>query len=87
MNLWIRSQDKRILVEVDEVYLNANYNNKVICYERNRESVDLGRYKSKERALEILDEIHNMDIENNPNFRVNEYRHKPIRVVYTMPQD
>lgn len=87
MNLWIRSQDKRILVEVDEVYLNANYNNKVICYERNRESVNLGRYKSKERALEILDEIHNMDIENNPNFRVNEYRHKPIRVVYTMPQD
>ena len=87
MNLWIRSQDKRILVEVDEVYLNVNYNNKVICYERNRESVDLGRYKSKERALEILDEIHNMDIENNPNFRVNEYRHKPIRVVYTMPQD
>ena len=87
MNLWIRSQDKRILVEVDEVYLNANYNNKVICYERNRESVNLGRYKSKERALEILDEIHNMDIENNPNFMVNEYRHKPIRVVYTMPQD
>lgn len=28
MNLWVRSQDKRILQKVDNVFLDANYENK-----------------------------------------------------------
>lgn len=61
MELWIRSQDKRILQKVDNVYLNANYDNRRICTNDSRDyESDLGEYKTKERALEILDEIQNI---------------------------
>lgn len=56
MNLWVRSQDKRILQKVDNIFLNANYENKRIStYDGN--NTELGTYKTKERALEVLDEI------------------------------
>ena len=58
MELWIRSQDERILQKVDNVYLNANYDNRRICSNDSRDyESDLGEYKTKERALEVLDEI------------------------------
>ena len=49
MNLWIRSQDKRILQKVDNVYLNANYENRRICTNDSRDyESDLGEYSSNE---------------------------------------
>ncbi len=57
MDLWIRSQDKRILQKVDNIYLNANYDNKRICSYDNESEIELGTYKAKERALEVLNEI------------------------------
>lgn len=60
MNLWVRSQDKRILQKVDNIYLNANYDNRRICTNDSRDyESDLGEYKTKERAIEVLDEIQN----------------------------
>ena len=67
MELWIRSQDKSSIVKVDNLYVSVgNY----ICYyvEKDKEvpgtyyrpSGELGRYKTKERALEVLDEIQNI---------------------------
>lgn len=64
MELWIRSQDRKSLVKVDNLYVSVgNY----ICYyvEKGKEipntyfrpSGELGKYKTKERALEVLDEI------------------------------
>lgn len=64
MELWIRSQDKSSIVKVDNLYISVgNY----ICYyvEKGKEvpgtyyrpSGELGRYETKERALEVLDEI------------------------------
>ena len=56
MELWVRSQDKRILQKVDNIFLDANYGNKRIStYDGN--NIELGTYKTKERALEVLDEI------------------------------
>lgn len=57
MNLWVRSQDKRILQKVDNIFLDANYENKRIST-YDGDNVELGTYKTKERALEVLDEIH-----------------------------
>lgn len=65
MELWIRSQDKSSIVKVDNLYVSVgNY----ICYyvEKGKEvlgtyyrpSGELGRYKTRKRALEVLDEIH-----------------------------
>ena len=67
MELWIRSQDKSSIVKVDNLYVSVgNY----ICYyvEKGKEipntyyrpSGELGRYKTKERALEVLDEIQSL---------------------------
>lgn len=67
MELWIRSQDKSSIVKVDNLYVSVgNY----ICYyvEKGKEvpgtyyrpSGGLGRYETKERALEVLDEIQSL---------------------------
>lgn len=56
MDLWVRSQDKRILQKVNNIFLDANYENKrVSTYDG--DNVELGTYETKERALEVLDEI------------------------------
>ena len=60
MNLWVRSQDKRILQKVDNIFLDANYENKRISTYDGNSSTTLGEYKTKERALEVLDEIQNI---------------------------
>lgn len=56
MNLWVRSQDKRILQKVDNIFLDANYENKRIST-YDGDNIELGTYKTKERAIEVLDEI------------------------------
>lgn len=60
MKLWIRSQDRRILQEVDNVSLDSNYGDKRICNYADDYKTELGIYKSKTRALEVLDEIQNI---------------------------
>lgn len=59
MELWIRSQDKDILVKVDSLLIDDNNNDIYTqCWVGvNLETYTLGKYKTKERALEILDEI------------------------------
>lgn len=59
MNLWIRSQDRDILMKVDNLLIDDEKNH---IYTHNyvnnmKMSYTLGRYKTKERALEVLDEI------------------------------
>ena len=52
MDLWIRSQDKRLLYKVDRLAIDDT--NSIFC---DYDDVYLGKYKTKERALEVLDEI------------------------------
>lgn len=59
MNLWIRSQDKECLVKISNIqYVYKNYIHGLGTYYDNLKI--LGEYKTKERALEILDEIQNI---------------------------
>lgn len=58
MELWIRSQDKKKLYNVRNLELDNLETG--ICYESRDNFVLLGKYKSKERALEVLDEIQNL---------------------------
>ena len=55
----MRSQDKRILQKVDNIFLDANYENKRIST-YDGDNTELGTYKTKERAIEVLDEIQNI---------------------------
>lgn len=60
MELWVRSQDKKTLLKCDTLTITIDSEDgktvrgyKIVGYE------DLGAYKTKKRALEILDEIQN----------------------------
>ena len=63
MELWIRSQDKNILQKVNKLYVTTYAEeNGYGIYDIKYDDLDdcdipLGFYKTKERALEILDEI------------------------------
>ena len=69
MKLWIRSQDKRELKEVESLWLSHdtihNHNN-FNMYEEAKtiytiiaDEQCVGRYETQQRALEVLDEIQN----------------------------
>ena len=86
MELWVRSQDRGSIVKVDNLYISVgNY----ICYyvEKGKEvsntyyrpSGELGRYATKERALEVLDEI-----QEQVDFNI---KLKVETCVYEMPID
>ena len=64
MDLWIRSQDKNILQKVNKLYVTtyAEENGYGIYDIQEVDDCDipLGFYKTRERALEILDEIQNI---------------------------
>lgn len=55
MDLWIRSQDKKVLIICRKLCVRGTYGNEII----GNDICSLGIYKSKERALEVLDEIQN----------------------------
>ena len=57
MDLWIRTQDKKDLIKVDYISYEIAIEDKHILWYK---SIDLGTYKTKERALEVLDEIQNI---------------------------
>ena len=85
MNLWIRSQDKMNLVKIRQTSLNYQNNKQIIAnyipelYENSGAYYELlGTYKTKERAIEVLDEIQNYIL--LPNTDNSAY-------VYNMPED
>lgn len=64
MELWIRSQDKMNLVKIKQISVNYGNSRQIIAnyipemYENAGEYYELlGTYETKERALEVLDEI------------------------------
>lgn len=61
MVLWIRSQDKMNLVKVNQVNVDYQNNKQIIANYVGNFQCDyyefLGKYETKERALEVLDEI------------------------------
>ena len=56
MELWIRSQDKRTLINTKRIDVDDT---NIIVWDKGRyaSEIYLGQYKTKERALEVLDEI------------------------------
>ena len=86
MNLWVRSQDKTNLVKIRQISLNYQNNKQIIAnyipdfYPNSGEYYELlGTYKTKERALEVLDEIQDL--------LQNAYVGGSNRIVYQMPKD
>lgn len=57
MELWIRSQDKEVLTRVVDIWKDAD-KNEIWSKSSFATKNCLGIYKTKERAIEVLDEIH-----------------------------
>ena len=86
MELWIRSQDKEKLLKVNDIAIEMNmiYG----YYDKNTEYELLGQYKSKERALEVLDEIQRKIESYKTEFNDSGITLKEVStVVYEMPKN
>ena len=62
MELWIRSQDKLDLLKCKSIHIEeipSSTEVTILCYASGDKYSTIGYYKSKERALEVLDEIQN----------------------------
>lgn len=77
MNLWVRSQDKMNLVKIRQINLNYRNNKLIIAnympdsFENSGEYYELlGTYKTKERAIEVLDEIQAYLMSDTPQSNV-----------------
>lgn len=58
MELWIRSQDKEVLILANHLDIyNVCFDGEIKTWNIEESGVDLGEYRTKERVLEILDEI------------------------------
>ena len=86
MNLWIRSQDKLKLVNNCNLYISNEIRNEYIIEDLNNKYLKLGTYATKERALEVLDEIQGLLIEF---INLNAYciDNKFTSRVYEMPEE
>lgn len=75
MELWIRSQDRKKLIQIN----NINIVNIIIKTMYKGISITLGNYETEERALEVLNEIQDLinDIADN----------KMVGCVYEMPKE
>jgi len=87
MELWIRSQDKDILTLAEHLDIyNASVEEQ--CWIIEESGTDLGTYTTKERALEVLDEIQKFlkpKIIYNCNGTINQLY--DYTKVYEMPQE
>ena len=92
MELWIRSQDKTELVKIEEICINIDEDGFVgiWSYGSNKHlKYYLGNYKTKERALHILDEIHQLLIDlQTLEIEPSAYKtiNRNISCVYEMPE-
>lgn len=90
--MWIRSQNKRILSNVDEVLVTFVDENKYfISGFWGTGSDTLGVYSSREKALKVLNEIQDA-IEDTGYYRIDNIGHGTYAFVngvqvYQMPQD
>lgn len=58
MDLWIRSQNKESLILINRPIV--VHDTKLLYKENTSYVIEMGTYKTKERALEVLDEINNI---------------------------
>lgn len=96
MNLWIRSQDKKKLVNINAVnILEFEALIAIHGYINSETHFWLGNYKTKERALEVLDEIQNkikeMYILENCELQKNSCYEQSLAMtdfnIYQMPEE
>ena len=106
MNLWIRSQDREKLISCNDIVINSHrydtmneHGNRIMhfkayeiigYFDKNTEYEILGTYETKERSLEVLNEIQNALLNkwaNNVQYEIHYENEKPESLVYEMPKE
>lgn len=88
MEIWIRSQDKEVLTLCRDLCVGGIYENEIIA----DAGCSIGIYKTKERALDVLNEIQNTMKNSAFAQKVNglgerlDFIPNPI-LIYEMPKD
>ena len=93
MELWIRSQDKKHLLKCETLLIEGVGNNRfgIRAFTKNYD-FDIANYETKERALEVLDEIQSL-IDNTIHIpldnikNVAEQIYTPPFLLYEMPKE
>lgn len=87
MDLWIRTQDKKLLIPIKKMITNT-------CEGLFYDGIILGTYKTKQRALEVLDEIQSFLILGNDDFNeqglcesYNNIVASKNTIIYEMPKE
>lgn len=87
MELWIRSQDKEQLIKPIGFYYDYQQEkHHITCYTEN-DYYWVGIYKSKERALEVLDEIQDHILNLGETVLNYGKEYKTYGRVYEMPKE
>lgn len=93
MDLWIRSQDRQKLVKVKTIEIldhHANNTKEYVCTAININYEQFASYKSKERALEVLDDIQDVmlnEVKGENHLTDINYKHCNGIVLYQMPKE
>ena len=94
MELWVRTQNKGDLLKIYNITIDSRRNlllgnlisndNASIC-----DYWELGRYKTTERALEVLDEIHQrlIDLQTLEILQDSRFTKRNLNCVYEMPSE
>lgn len=73
--MWVRSQDRKLLIDVDNIYVGMGFGDKVEIYKIGEHfNYHLGWYSDEKKALKVLDAIED-SLES------------PYNYVFQMPQD
>ena len=71
MGLWIRTQNRKSLLEVKGVSMATDFEKEeYVIYAKNVQDYAVGKYKTKERALEVIDMIQGALVGVNRNNKI-----------------
>ena len=63
--MWIRSQKKDVLLKTNKLFINELVKDcEIVGYSIDSGGIELGRFSTKEKALDVMDEIEK-NLENN----------------------
>ena len=88
MELWVRSQDKECLMKINRMDYDLSNGEHRIMVDGYKTLI--GKYETKQRALEILDEIHQRLIDLQTLNYTNDYgfsKGRNLDCVFIMPEE
>lgn len=85
--MWVRSQNRNVLINANEVRIVYEYTYCIICDSYDGEYYYLGEYYTKEKALKVMDMIEEEIIKCEAMITVDSVPFCDRKVVFQLPAD